>query len=215
MLDMGRSSALFSLFFEDKMNNDMIEHVTENMELFWLIQDFLTVESPQKNFISAVGQSITYSMGLNLVAKRAFEQQLVALSFGFFGPFTDLMFNSLEIGYNHKSSIKLINFAGNRDKVFSTTKNSNARSKFFSKIRHELKSEPGNLVLEKLASKTVSRKLNGLPFVEGLGKSFSTQSSFASYRIYPDAFLEGKNGRILAKGTYIFKDIRFNFRFAD
>ena len=196
MQDNGLNSALFNLFFTGKISNELIIHVKDSMELFWLLQDLFTGISPYSNFISAVGQSITYSMGLNSVAKRAFELQLVALSMGFSGPSDELMLNSLEIGYNYKSSIKLINFTEPLRKEF-LKQDSRGFRKMYSKMdRHTTK--------DVIRQKLLKSKMYSEPFVKGIIDQIELPARGGiSYRIYPDAFLEGKNEEFWQKAlTY-------------
>lgn len=180
----GRAWALYCLFFDEVISSEMVGTIKDNIEIFYSIQDILSLRDPSGNFISAIGQSISYSMGKDAIAKRAFQQQIVALMAGFSGPFFELMLNTLEIAYNSNLSIKLVN---DLNQPLSKTLNP-ARNLIIHSLQNTIKNKYIALKNEthiKLESKKID--------VDKLIDPFRFQKHSMTYRIYPDAFLLGKN----------------------
>lgn len=100
----GHDADLSKLFLSEKML-DFKESLTQDIELFWLVQDVLSLRSPYGNFAAAAGQAITSSLGTDVTAKRVFEEQMVALSGMVEGPFLHFTFNGLQITPDDQSPI--------------------------------------------------------------------------------------------------------------
>ena len=97
---------LFNLFLGETKDFEKFHSLTQSIELFWAVQDVLSLTSAYGNFVAAAGQAINSSLGLNVIVKRAFKEQMVVLSGGTIrgrGPFIDFTLNSLLITLEDQS----------------------------------------------------------------------------------------------------------------
>ena len=88
-------------------NNDVkyLDYISNNIEILFIFQNFLSVESRGSNFVSALIQSIWPSLEEDASIKKAFEQQLITLILKVEkGPFIEFNINSF---YTHRNKKNL------------------------------------------------------------------------------------------------------------
>lgn len=101
-------SSFFKLFFDLPTGLKDINKLEKEFALFCSIQDTFSLTSGYCNFISAAGQAMTSSFGLNIIAKRTFEELMIVLSCGFNSvEFFNYMYYTLLITSENGSRIKL------------------------------------------------------------------------------------------------------------
>jgi hypothetical protein len=87
--DKKRVAEAFHLFFGHPLV-ESFDSLKSNIELLFDVQDIISLTSPYGNFVATTCQAVTFSLGVSVVAKRIFEQQMIMLSSGMIvGPFSD------------------------------------------------------------------------------------------------------------------------------
>lgn len=120
----GQDADLFELF----LSNDALEKnhsLMQRFELFWSIQNYYYVKSSKRNFVAVASQAINSSLGLNIVAKRAFEEQMVVLAPTFNAPFQYLILYGLQITFDDQSLLDNKNLNRIRAKARNRAKHQN------------------------------------------------------------------------------------------
>jgi len=102
----GRDKALFGLLFHELSYRENYGLIKKDIEYFWNIQNAMSHRSAYNNFVAVAWQAVNSSLEPNIVAKRAFEEQMVELFPGVLsGPYFEYNKNGLIISDESSSFI--------------------------------------------------------------------------------------------------------------
>jgi hypothetical protein len=91
LFQQNRNAVLLKLFFgEGTLSVREFDCIKENVESLWIIQNNYLLSDPYANFVALATHSLDSSFGVNVFAKRMFEEQLTALANSGLGPFLHL-----------------------------------------------------------------------------------------------------------------------------
>jgi hypothetical protein len=100
----GQKAELLKFFFIHSFTTEKFNSLKPIFELFFKTQNFLALRSAPLNFLAATGQAILFPLGFNVIIKRAFEQQIIALRKSIYGPLCDFIYNSIVIALDDRFS---------------------------------------------------------------------------------------------------------------